>query len=52
MLSIIIATHDSERALVPTLKPAEGKFRVRFFTPEQTDEHMVDWKKVGDEFFR
>ena len=25
-------------ALEPTLKPAEGKFRARFFTPEQTEQ--------------
>jgi len=25
---------------------------VRFFTPEQTEEHMMDWNKVADEFFR
>src|SRR5205085_377822 len=47
-----IPSHPEIPALVPTLKPAEGKFRVQFFTPEQTEEQMVEWKKVGDEFFR
>ena len=47
-----ITAHPEIPALVPTLKPTEGKFRARFFTPEQTEDHMVDWKKVSDEFFR
>ena len=47
-----IPAHPDVAALVPTLKPHEGKFRVQFFTPEQTEEHMPDWKKVADEFFR
>ena len=47
-----IPAHPDVPSLVPTLKPAEGKFRVRFFTPEQTEEHMVEWNKVADEFFR
>jgi ABC-type Fe3+ transport system substrate-binding protein len=47
-----ITAHPDVPALVPTLKPKEGKFRVRFFTPEQTAAHMPDWKKVSDELFR
>jgi iron(III) transport system substrate-binding protein len=47
-----ITAHPDVPALVPTLKPAEGKFRVRFFTPEQTEELMPEWKKVSDELFR
>jgi hypothetical protein len=39
-------------ALMPTLKPKEGNFRVRFFTPEQTEDGMPEWKKVSDELFR
>jgi ABC-type Fe3+ transport system substrate-binding protein len=39
-------------ALEPTLKPEEGHFRVRFFTPEQTEDNMPHWKQVSDEFFR
>jgi ABC-type Fe3+ transport system substrate-binding protein len=39
-------------ALEPTLKPEEGHFRVRFFTPEQTEDNMPRWKQVSDEFFR
>ena len=39
-------------ALEPTLKPQEGKFRVRYFSPEQTEDNMPEWKKVSDEFFR
>ena len=39
-------------ALTPTLKPDAGKFRTQFFTPEQTEDHMVKWKKVYDDLFR
>src|SRR5215471_4062876 len=39
-------------ALEPTLKPQEGKFRVRYFSPEQTEDNMPQWKKTSDEFFR
>jgi iron(III) transport system substrate-binding protein len=46
-----ITAHPDVPALVPTLKPKEGGFRARFFTPEQTDENMPEWKKVSDEFF-
>jgi len=38
--------------LTPTLTPEEGKFRTRFFTPEQTEDGMVAWKKIYDELFR
>ena len=39
-------------ALDPTLKPEGGKFRSRFFSPEETAEKMPHWKKVYDEIFR
>src|SRR3954463_6606558 len=35
-----ITSHPDIPALEPTLKPKEGHFRVRFFTPEQTEENM------------
>jgi iron(III) transport system substrate-binding protein len=47
-----ITAHPDIPALVPTLKPKEGGFRVQFFTPEQTDAQMPEWKKVAEEFFR
>jgi iron(III) transport system substrate-binding protein len=47
-----ITAHPQVPALEPTLKPEEGKFRVRFFTPEQTEEFMPKWKRVSDELFR
>src|SRR5262249_55779868 len=47
-----ITAHPQVPALVPTLKPEEGKFRARFFTPEQTEENMPHWKEVSDEYFR
>jgi ABC-type Fe3+ transport system substrate-binding protein len=40
------------RALDPTLKPEDGNFRSRFFTPEETAEKMPQWKKIYDELFR
>jgi iron(III) transport system substrate-binding protein len=40
------------RALDPTLKPEDGNFRSRFFTPEETAEKMPQWKRVYDELFR
>ncbi len=39
-------------ALDPSLKPEYGKFRVRFFTPEEAAEKMPHWRKVFDELFR
>jgi ABC-type Fe3+ transport system substrate-binding protein len=39
-------------ALTPSLKPDEGSFRTHFFTPEQTEDNMVAWKKVYDDLFR
>jgi ABC-type Fe3+ transport system substrate-binding protein len=39
-------------ALDPTLKPEGGKFRSRFFSPEEAAEKMPHWKKVYDEIFR
>jgi len=47
-----ITAHPDVPAAVPTLKPTEGKFHARFFTPEQTEEQMPEWKKVSDELFR
>ena len=47
-----IPAHPDVAALVPTLKPKEGNFRVHFFTPEETEDRMPDWKKVSDELFR
>ena len=47
-----ITAHPQVPASVPTLKPKEGNFRVRFFTPEQTEENMPKWKQVSDEIFR
>jgi len=47
-----IAAHPQVPALVPTLKPAEGQFRARFFTPEQTEDSMPRWQRVADEIFR
>jgi len=39
-------------ALDATLKPEGGKFRSRFFSPEETAEKLPHWKKVYDEIFR
>ena len=39
-------------ALDPALKPEGGKFRSRFFSPEETAEKMPRWKKIYDEIFR
>jgi ABC-type Fe3+ transport system substrate-binding protein len=47
-----ITAHPEVPASTPTLKPKEGGFRVHFFTPEQTEDNMPEWKKVSDEFFR
>ena len=47
-----ISAHPQVPALEPTLKPLEGKFRVHFFTPEQTEDNMPKWKQVSDEIFR
>jgi len=47
-----IPAHPGVAALVPTLKPKEGNFRVQFFTPEETEDRMPEWKKVSDELFR
>jgi ABC-type Fe3+ transport system substrate-binding protein len=47
-----ITAHPGVPASVPTLKPAEGKFRAHFFSPEQTEEQMPKWKLVSDELFR
>jgi ABC-type Fe3+ transport system substrate-binding protein len=47
-----ITAHPDVPSLEPTLKPAEGKFRARFFTPEQTENSMPAWKQVYEEIFR
>lgn len=39
-------------AATPTLKPEEGNFRTHFFTPEQTEDRIVAWKKIYDDLFR
>ncbi len=39
-------------ALTPSLKPDEGRLRTHFFTPEQTEDNIVAWKKVYDDLFR
>lgn len=39
-------------ALDPELKPEGGKFRSRFFSPEETAAKMPHWKQVYDEIFR
>ena len=47
-----IPAHPGVPATVPTLKPAEGKFRAHFFTPEETEDKMPKWNVVFNEFFR
>jgi iron(III) transport system substrate-binding protein len=47
-----IPAHPGVPATVPTLKPAEGKFRAHFFTPEETEDKMPKWNLVFSEFFR
>ncbi|HEX5281881.1 MAG TPA: extracellular solute-binding protein [Micropepsaceae bacterium] len=39
-------------ALDPELKPEDGQFRSRFFSPEETAAKMPHWKQVYDELFR
>jgi ABC-type Fe3+ transport system substrate-binding protein len=39
-------------ALTPSLKPEDGHFRSRFFSPEELAEKMPQWKAVYDELFR
>ena len=39
-------------ASTPSLLPEQGKFRTRFFTPEQTEDGMPAWKKIYDDLFR
>jgi len=39
-------------ALTPALTPEQGRFRTRFFTPEQTEDNVVAWKKIYDDLFR
>ncbi|MCC6890356.1 MAG: extracellular solute-binding protein [Hyphomicrobiales bacterium] len=47
-----IPAHPEVPATVPALKPEVGKFRAHFFTPEETEERMVAWKRVFDDLFR
>jgi len=37
--------------LTPALTPEGGKFRTRFFTPEQTEDAIAGWKKIYDDLF-
>ncbi|MEA2993202.1 MAG: iron(III) transport system substrate-binding protein [Alphaproteobacteria bacterium] len=39
-------------ALDPSLKPEDGKFRAVFFTPQETNDKMEQWKKIFDDVFR
>ena len=39
-------------ALDPELKPEGGKFRSRFFSPEETAAKMPHWKQIYDRLFR
>jgi hypothetical protein len=36
----------------PKLLPEIGKFRARFFTPEETAAGMPHWMKIFQELFR
>jgi iron(III) transport system substrate-binding protein len=47
-----VPAHPDVPARVPTLKPKEGGFATHFFTPEQLEDKMPEWKKVSDELFR
>jgi ABC-type Fe3+ transport system substrate-binding protein len=47
-----LPAHPDVPASVPTLKPAEGKFRAHFFTPEQTEDQMPKWATVINDLFR
>ncbi|HEY4407965.1 MAG TPA: extracellular solute-binding protein [Xanthobacteraceae bacterium] len=38
-------------ALDPSLKPEEGHFRVRFFSPETIENNLPRWKQIFDELF-
>jgi ABC-type Fe3+ transport system substrate-binding protein len=35
----------------PELKPAEGHFRVHFFSPEAIEDQQPKWKRIFDELF-
>jgi ABC-type Fe3+ transport system substrate-binding protein len=37
--------------LTPALTPEAGKFRTRFFTPEQTEDNIAVWNKIYDDLF-
>ena len=39
-------------ALEPELKPEDGHFRARFFSPEQTEDDMPKWLKIFNDLFR
>jgi ABC-type Fe3+ transport system substrate-binding protein len=38
-------------ALDPSLKPEDGHFRVRFFSPETIEDNLPRWKQIFDELF-
>jgi iron(III) transport system substrate-binding protein len=39
-------------ALEPQLKPEDGHFRARFFSPEQTEDDMPKWLNIFNDLFR
>ena len=47
-----LPAHPAVPASTPPLTPDQGRFRTRFFTPEQTEDNIVAWKKVYDDLFR
>jgi ABC-type Fe3+ transport system substrate-binding protein len=47
-----LPAHPAVPASTPALTPDQGRFRTRFFTPEQTEDNIVAWKKVYDDLFR
>ncbi len=47
-----VPADPAQPALDPELKPEFGKFRSRFFSPEEIAAKMPHWKQVYDEIFR
>ena len=47
-----IPAHPAVAPLDATLAPDGGKFRARYFTPEQSVAEMPRWKSVFDDLFR
>jgi hypothetical protein len=39
-------------AVVPGLRPADGKFQATYLRPQDVDRNMVRWSKVVEELFR